>query len=58
MSQKERDQFAKEANAHRKEVTASVQASKKFLIAVGVITPSGNIRKRTNPHVQHTSPPK
>ncbi len=46
MSQKEREEFAKKAVAHRKKVTATAAASKKFLITIGVLTPAGNIRKR------------
>jgi hypothetical protein len=56
MSQKERDEFAKQAIAHRKSVTANAKASKQFLIAVGVLTPKGNLRKPAKPacipHVQ------
>ncbi|MBT1707404.1 hypothetical protein KK062_04190 [Fulvivirgaceae bacterium PWU5] len=46
MSQKEREEFAKKAVAHRKKVTATAASSKKFLITIGVLTPAGNIRKR------------
>jgi hypothetical protein len=49
MSQKERDEFAKQAIAHRKTVTASARASKKFLVAVGVLTSKGNLRKFPKP---------
>lgn len=46
MSQKEREEFARKAVAHRKKVTATAAASKEFLITIGVLTPSGNIRRR------------
>lgn len=50
MTQKERDEFAKQAIEHRKTVTASVKASRKFLIAVGVLAPPKvKLRKPAKP---------
>ena len=46
MSQKEREEFAKAAVAHRAKVTATVAASKKFLNSVGVDTSSIKPRKQ------------
>jgi hypothetical protein len=37
--------FKKEAEAYRKRHTRSQQAARKELVALGIVTPKGNLRK-------------
>jgi hypothetical protein len=45
MTDQERAQFFKDAEAYRKKITSSPEAAKQFLVRVGICTPKGNLRK-------------